>query len=147
MKRITLKDLDHVVDAINTARGISRATWSVDRNGLGGKCVPTPWQYHLSSAYGGWSLHQRGASGTGIRDVFQVGYVPKRVLHGLLKAYLAGLTASAGWTHLTSIGMFRRRTALRLSSSHGMPMMSGWPKERGRERYGHEVQENDTTLD
>jgi hypothetical protein len=110
MRRITLKDLDHVVDAINTARGISRLKTDVDRNRLDGKRVPTPWNYHLSGAYGGWSLHQYDASGTGPRDVFQVGHVPKRELHGLLKAYLAGLTASEGWTQLTEIGMFKKRT-------------------------------------
>jgi len=69
MRRITLKDLDHVVDAINTELGIPLKPWSrVDD-----KLVPTAWNYHLSGAYGGYALHRHGSSGTGIRDIFQVG--------------------------------------------------------------------------
>ena len=89
MRRITLKDLDHVVDAINTLQDIPLKPWTrVD-----GKLVPNAWNYHLSDAYGGYALHQHGASGSGARDVFQVGHVPKRQLHGLLQAYKKGLRA------------------------------------------------------
>ena len=88
MERITRKHLDHVVDAINTLQGIPLKPWSrVDD-----KLVPTAWNYHIGGAYGEWRLEQHGSSGSGIRDVFQVGYVPKRELHGLLRAYLSGLT-------------------------------------------------------
>jgi len=90
MRRITLKDLDHVVDAINTAQDIPLKPWTrVD-----GKLVPTAWNYHIGGAYGGWRLEQHGSSGSGIRDVFQVGYVPKRELYGLLQAYRDGLRAA-----------------------------------------------------
>jgi hypothetical protein len=91
MRRITIEDLDHVVDAINTELGIPLKPWSrVDD-----KLVPTAWNYHLSGANGGYALHRHGSSGTGIRDIFQVGHVSKRELHGLLQAYLAGLRV--GW--------------------------------------------------
>ena len=90
MRRITLKDLDHVVDTINTLQDIPLKPWTrVDD-----KLVPTAWNYHLSGANGGYALHQHGASGTGTRDVFQVGHVPKRELHGLLQAYREGLRAA-----------------------------------------------------
>jgi hypothetical protein len=86
-RRITLEDLDHVVDAINTMQGIPLEPWTrVDD-----KLVPNAWNYHLSGAYGGYALYQHGASGTGSRDVFHVGHVPKRELHGLLQAYRSGL--------------------------------------------------------
>ena len=89
MRRITLKDLGYAVDAINTLQDIPLEPWTrVDD-----KLVPTAWNYHLSGAYGGYALHQHGASGSGARDVFQVGHVPKRQLHGLLRAYKEGLRA------------------------------------------------------
>ena len=89
MRRITLRDLDHVVDNINTLQDIPLEPWTrVDD-----KLIPTAWNYHLSSAYGRYALHQHGASGSGIRDIFQVGHVPKRQLHGLLQAYREGLRA------------------------------------------------------
>ena len=87
MRRITLKDLDHVVDAVNTLQGIPLEPWTK----VEGKLVPTAWNYHIGGAYGGWRLEQHGASGSGIRDVLQVGHVPKRKLHGLLQAYRDGL--------------------------------------------------------
>ena len=92
MRRITLKDLDHVVDAINTELGIPLKPWSrVDD-----KLMPTAWNYHLSGiGVGGYALHRHGSSGGEICDIFQVGHVPKRELHGLLQAYLAGLRV--GW--------------------------------------------------
>ena len=91
MRRITIEDLDHVVDAINTLQDLPLKPWTrVD-----GKLVPNAWNYHLSGAYGGYALHRHGSSGTGIRDIFQVGHVSKRELHGLLQAYLAGLRV--GW--------------------------------------------------
>jgi len=90
MRRITLKDLGHAVDAINTLQDIPLEPWTrVDD-----KLVPTAWNYHIGGAYGGWRLEQHGASGSGIRDVFQVGYVPKRELYGLLQAYRDGLRAA-----------------------------------------------------
>jgi hypothetical protein len=85
MRRITLENLDHVVDAINTLLDIPLEPSSrVD-----GKFVPNAWNYHLS-----------GANGSGTRDVFQVGHVPKRELHGLLQAYRDGLRAA-----LARVGM------------------------------------------
>jgi|TARA_R110000744_G_scaffold138052_1_gene248745 hypothetical protein len=87
MKKITQEHLDHVVDAINTLQGVPLNPWTR----VEGKLVPTAWNYHLSGAYGGYALHQHGASGTGTRDIFQVGHVPKSELHALLQAYKAGL--------------------------------------------------------
>ena len=93
MRRITIEDLDHVVDAINTEQGIPLEPWTK----VDGKLVPTAWNYHLSSGFGGYALHRHGSSGSGIRDIFQVGHVPKRELHGLLQAYIAGLRDRAHW--------------------------------------------------
>ena len=93
MRRITLKDLDRAVDLINTHQGTSLETWTK----VDGRFVPTAWNYHLSGANGGYALPQHGSSGSGVRDVFQVGHVPKRELYNLLRAYSDGLRA--GWKH------------------------------------------------
>ena len=87
MTRTTIADLDRAVDAVNRAAGTPLETWAE----VDGELTPNAFNYHLSGAYGGYSLHQHGASGTGSRDVFQVGHVPKRELHRLLRAYRTAL--------------------------------------------------------
>ena len=99
MTRTTIADLDRAVDAVNRAAGTPLETWSVD-----GSLTPNAFNYHLSGAYGGYSLHQHGATGSGGRDVFQVGHVPKRELHGMLRAYRAGLEAGTTFGPSLSIG-------------------------------------------
>jgi hypothetical protein len=89
MMRITVVDLDLAVNEINRVAGTPLETWTR----RDGKLTPNAFNYHLSGAYGGYSLHQHGESGSGGRDVFQIGHVPKRELHGLLRAYRAGLEA------------------------------------------------------
>ena len=99
MRRITLKDLDRAVDAINTHQGTPLETWTkVDGTmTYDGKYISNIGNYHLGSAYGGWSLLQMMNEQGGVRDVFQVGHVPKRELYNLLRAYSDGLRA--GWKH------------------------------------------------
>ena len=82
--RITEKQLQLLVDRINTACGHPLAAYS------GGQ--PNALNYHLSFAYGGVSLHQMGANGGGTRDVFSCGHMPKRNLYDLMSAYLSGLS-------------------------------------------------------
>lgn len=83
--RITEKQLQLVVDRINALTNAASEPYT-DRK-------PNALNYHLSRAYGGWSLHQMGANGSGTRDVFGCGHVPKRYLYDLMHAYLTGLTA------------------------------------------------------
>ena len=95
MERITLKDLDHVVDAINVAEKTPPKPFSArDANG---KITANVGNYHISSAYGGWCLEQMMNERGGVRDVFQVGHVPKRELYGLLRAYFSGLRQAMVW--------------------------------------------------
>ena len=89
MTRTTIADLDKAVEIINRVAGTPLEAWSE----VDGRLTPNAFNYHLSSAYGGYALHQHGASGTGTRDVFQVGHAPKRELYGLLRAYRSGLEA------------------------------------------------------
>jgi hypothetical protein len=55
-----------------------------------GKAVANKGNYHISGAYGGYSLH-RMTEGGGASDVFSISYVSARELAGLMSAYIAGL--------------------------------------------------------
>ena len=81
--RIKLSHLEHGATAINTIQGMPLDRWSPDGTNIG--------HYHVRKGYGGWRLEQMMNKGGGIRDVFQVGYVPKKQLHDLMRAYQAGL--------------------------------------------------------
>ena len=83
--RITEKQLQSTADRINTVGGHPLEPYTGNK--------PNALNYHLSFAYGGVSLHQMGA-GSGTRDVFSCGHVPKRALYDLMHAYLSGLTCN-----------------------------------------------------
>ena len=83
MNRITEKYLQAVCDRINRAMGKSLQPYE---NGA--------WQagcFHISHAYGGVSLHQMCETGSGIRDVFRCGHVPKRELAERMHSFLDGI--------------------------------------------------------
>jgi len=52
--------------------------------------------YHLSAAYGGYSLHRIVSADGGISDVLNCGHVSKRDLFKMLLAYIEGLNDGAG---------------------------------------------------
>jgi hypothetical protein len=84
--RITRAFLDAKVATINSmTKSPSEPYRTVD-----GKAVPNVGNYHISGAYGGYSLH-RMTEGGGASDVFSIGHVSARELAGLLSAYTAGL--------------------------------------------------------
>jgi hypothetical protein len=56
-----------------------------------GKVVANKGNYHISGAYGGYSLHRMANESGGVNDVFNCGHVPARQLAGLMSAYMAGL--------------------------------------------------------
>ena len=74
MERITSRDLERLVESIN-------ALAKTDT-------------YELSGAYGGYQLHQIVNKNGGARTLLSDGHVPKRELHGLMRAYISGYTAS-----------------------------------------------------
>jgi len=47
--------------------------------------------FHLSSAYGGYSLHQYTSDTYSTRDVLNTGHVPKKRLYKLIQAFKTGL--------------------------------------------------------
>jgi hypothetical protein len=70
MQQITVKDIDRLIEEINTFMETDT--------------------YELSGAYGGYQLHQR-LEGGGARTLLSAGHVPKRELYGLLRAYIVGI--------------------------------------------------------
>jgi hypothetical protein len=47
--------------------------------------------YHVSQAYGGYSLHRITNAGGGVSNPLSIGHVPARELSGLLSAYISGI--------------------------------------------------------
>ena len=56
-----------------------------------GKRTANVGNYHISGAYGGYSLHRMSNESGGVSDVFDCGHIPARELAGLMSAYTAGL--------------------------------------------------------
>jgi hypothetical protein len=83
---ITVKNLQWVVDRINTTTGSPVEKYSKDDGANIGN-------YHLSSAYGGYALYRMVNASGGIRDISKSGYMTKRALYDLMHAYLAGYEA------------------------------------------------------
>jgi hypothetical protein len=89
MTRITVKDLEAVCARINRAVNGTDETpvWVRDEDGV----LSSPLNvYHLSGAYGGYSLHRTVTDGGGISDVFGCGYIAKRELYDRMQALLRG---------------------------------------------------------
>jgi hypothetical protein len=88
-KVITLKNLQSVVDRINTTTGSPVEQYST----VNGKLLANIGNYHLSGAYGGYALYRMDNLSGGITDISNSGYVSKRALYDLLHMYLAGYEA------------------------------------------------------
>ena len=88
MSRITMHDLVGLRDSLSRIAGTPAEPYTRNDDGT---FTPNAYNYHLSGAYGGWSLHQFGGEGTGTRDVLRSGHVPKRELYRLMAAYCDGM--------------------------------------------------------
>jgi hypothetical protein len=84
--RITRAFLDAKVATINSMTNSPAEPYRT----VDGKTVANKGNYHISGAYGGYSLH-RMTEGGGASDVLGVSYVSTRELAGLMSAYIAGL--------------------------------------------------------
>lgn len=85
--RISEKQLDALARRINDVTGSPVDTWLDGKGSQIGN-------YHVSAAYGGFGLHRIVNESGGIRAVTS-GYVPKRELWELMRAYLDGITAGS----------------------------------------------------
>lgn len=86
--RITITHLRPIVARLNTLAGTPADPYT---KGGDGKPRANIGNFHLSGAYGGWSLHRMVNEVGGVSDVFGVGYVPARTLYDLIHAYMRGI--------------------------------------------------------
>lgn len=90
--RITIANLEAVVDRINRVTGSPSTPWrrEGDRNraNIG--------NYHLSHAYGGVSLHRMANEPGGVTTPLGLDHVPKRELYEQMNAFLRGLEIAKG---------------------------------------------------
>lgn len=84
--RITRAHLDAKASTINSMT----KSPSEPSNMVNGKYRANVGNYHISGAYGGYSLH-RMTEGGGAADVLDCGHTSARELAALLSAYIAGL--------------------------------------------------------
>ncbi len=87
MTRISKDDLERLVRFINERTGHATEPYTK----VNGEYKPNAGNYHLSGAYGGYSLHQMCSTGSGTSDVFRCGHVAKRDLYNRMSAFHDGL--------------------------------------------------------
>ena len=75
MQRVTLAHLQAIIARINRATGAPMEPYTLHADG---KHRANVGNYHLSRAYGGYSLHRMLTDGGGVRDIFSCGHVPAR---------------------------------------------------------------------
>ncbi len=84
--RVLLKNLNTSIKILNTIKGTPQEPYKKE----GKKFEPQAKCFHLSQAYGGYSLHQMsGKKGcTGIHDVFKCGHVTKKDLYNKIQVLI-----------------------------------------------------------
>lgn len=87
MTRLTRKQLEQSVQTLNEITNSPLEAYSK----VGDKWVANIGNFHISGAYGGFSLHQMVNDGGGVRDVFYCGHVPARELFDRIHAYRRGI--------------------------------------------------------
>ena len=88
MDRITNKHLEAQIKYLNDITGSPETPWA---RGDDGKLVANVGNYHLSGAYGGVCVHRMENEHGGVSTPITYGHVPKRELHGKLRAYIDGI--------------------------------------------------------
>jgi hypothetical protein len=87
-QRITLKFLQAQCERLNRLEGSPLESYSKDEST--GKYSANIGNYHISQAYGGYSLHRMYTAGGGVSNPLSIGHISARELSGLLSAYIAG---------------------------------------------------------
>ena len=87
MQRITRKNLEAAVDMLNRMTDSPAEPYRKE----GEKWVANINNFHISGAYGGFSLHRMCNESGGVRDIFQCGHIPARELFHLIHAFRKGL--------------------------------------------------------
>lgn len=84
--RITKSNLNGAIELLNSMTNSPTEPYAK----VEGKLVANVGNYHLSCAYGGYSLHHMANESGGVRDVFSRGHMPARELYELIHAYRRG---------------------------------------------------------
>lgn len=87
-KQISKTFLESLATHINELTGNPVEYMTEDANG-NRECAVG--HYHISSAYGGYSLHQARNTGGGVRDVFNIGHIPAKELSAYMNGYRTAL--------------------------------------------------------
>ena len=90
--RITIANLEAVVDRINRVTGSPSSPWRRE----GGRNRANIGNYHLSRAYGGVCLHRMANESGGVTTPLGLGHVPNRELYYQLHAFVRGLEIGKG---------------------------------------------------
>ena len=90
MNTITKKFLEAQIERLN--RETNNPSTPYVREGE--KFTAQIGNYHLSGAYGGYSLHRMETDGGGISDVFGSGHITKRDLSARISAMMRGISAA-----------------------------------------------------
>lgn len=88
-QRITVKNLRALAATLNRMTGSPEKSYS-DNNG-DCKFKANIGNYHISQAYGGYSLHRMLNDAGGVSEVLTSGHVPARELYYRIHAYIRGL--------------------------------------------------------
>ena len=86
--RITIKDLKAVAERLNRVTGSPLESYKRDKEG---KLRSLVGNYHISQAYGGYSLYRMANEAGGVSDVFYSGHVPARDLYNQMQAFIRGI--------------------------------------------------------
>ena len=82
--RITIKNLEYLVDRINEVTGQPATSWTKTKTGI----TANIGNYHLAGAYGLHALEQMYNDGGGVMQIFPLS--TKRELYDKMRAFLAG---------------------------------------------------------
>jgi hypothetical protein len=91
MNRVTLNQLQAVIDRINRETGSPVEPYVLDADGKNRAQIGC---YHLSRAYGGFALHRMVTEGGGVSSPLSTGHIPARDLLNRMHAFLLGLDAA-----------------------------------------------------
>lgn len=94
MRRITIKDLRAVAARLNRVTGSPMEYAQPYEEGK--PFCSNIGNYHISQAYGGYSLHRVSNTSGGVSEPLSTGHIPARELYHRMHAYLSGFEAGRG---------------------------------------------------
>ena len=86
-ERITKSMLEKRIDYLNKVTGSPETPYTRRSDG---KLYANIGNYHLDSAYGGYSIERMTNSAGGVSDLFECGHQPIREIYNRLNAFIRG---------------------------------------------------------